>query len=178
MVGALLPPGGPETSPLPPIRRIVTSHNDKALAIVAIDENLKAPLLPSGNGVQTLWSAEKSPADLSESGDRAEVRVPIVNDGSIFRIVDVAPKSPGHMHRTTSIDYAYLISGSLIMHLDDGSKTTINAGDVIVQQGTNHQWENPSDEWARLLAVLLPAHEPTVNGERLTDDSAAITKEH
>jgi len=178
MVGALLPRGGPETSPLPPIRRIVTAHNDEAQAIVAIDDNLKAPILPSGNGVQTIWSNETAPADLSESGDRADVQVPIVNNGSIFRIIDVAPNSPGHMHRTTSIDYAVLLSGTLLMHLDGGSKTTLNAGDFVVQQGTNHRWENPTGQWARLMAVLLPAHEPLINGKKLTDDSSSIAGNH
>jgi len=178
MVDTLLPLGGPETSPLPPIRRVVTSHNDAAKAIVAIDDHLKAPLIPSGNGVQTIWSSETSPADLSGHGDRANVRVPIVNNGSILRIVDCAPHSPGHMHRTTSLDYLLLMSGTLIMHLDDGSKTTLNAGDLIVQQGTNHQWENPSGEWARLIAVLLPAHEPLVSGQTLTDNSSSVTAKH
>jgi quercetin dioxygenase-like cupin family protein len=178
MGNAPLPLGGPETSPLPPIRRIVTGHNDQGQAIVAIDDNLKAPILPHGNGVQTIWSNDTFPADLSEAGDRAYVPVPIVNNGSIFRIVDVAPNTSGHMHRTTSIDYAILLNGTLVMRLDDGSKTTLRPGDSVVQQGTNHQWENPTGEWARLLAVLLPAHEPLINGKKLTDESGAIGDKH
>ena len=49
------------------------------------------------------------------------------------------------MHRTVSLDYGIVFKGSVIMHLDDGSTTRINEGEVIVQRGTMHAWESFGD---------------------------------
>jgi mannose-6-phosphate isomerase-like protein (cupin superfamily) len=47
------------------------------------------------------------------------------------------------MHRTKSIDYALVLEGEIDMLLDD-SEVHLKAGDVLVQQGTNHAWVNRS----------------------------------
>jgi hypothetical protein len=43
------------------------------------------------------------------------------------------------MHRTRTVDYAVVLSGEIDMMLDD-SVMHVKAGDVIVQQATNHTW--------------------------------------
>jgi uncharacterized cupin superfamily protein len=43
------------------------------------------------------------------------------------------------MHRTRTVDYAVVLSGEIDMMLDD-SVMHMRAGDVIVQQATNHAW--------------------------------------
>jgi len=45
------------------------------------------------------------------------------------------------MHRTETIDYAIILSGEITMLLDEG-EVLLNAGDVLVQCGTNHAWSN------------------------------------
>ncbi|MGE0485544.1 MAG: cupin domain-containing protein [Gammaproteobacteria bacterium] len=67
------------------------------------------------------------------------------------------PDVPG-MHRSDTIDLLYVISGRVVLELDDGSKTELGAGDVAVQSGTMHAWHNPWAEPARLLGVILGAH--------------------
>ena len=52
-------------------------------------------------------------------------------------------RNPG-MHRSATTDMLYVISGRCVLELDDGSKTEISAGDVVVQSGTMHRWHNPS----------------------------------
>lgn len=37
-----------------------------------------------------------------------------------------------------------------------------------------HGWDNDSDEWARLLAIMLPAHAPTVGQTELQEDLTAL----
>ena len=66
------------------------------------------------------------------------------------------PSQPG-MHRSATIDLLYVLSGRVILELDDGSKTELRAGDVAVQSGTMHAWRNPFDEPCRVLGVLLGA---------------------
>jgi mannose-6-phosphate isomerase-like protein (cupin superfamily) len=68
------------------------------------------------------------------------------------------PKHP-FMHRTRSIDYAIIMQGEIDMMLDD-SEVHLKAGDVIVQQGTNHAWINRSNETCRIAFVLVDAKAP------------------
>jgi len=63
------------------------------------------------------------------------------------------------MHRTRSLDYAVVLSGEIDMMLDD-SIVHVRAGDVIVQQATNHAWVNRGTEPCRMLFVLMDSQEP------------------
>ncbi len=66
------------------------------------------------------------------------------------------PDVPG-MHRSATIDLLYVVSGRCVLELDDGSTTTLNAGDVGVQSGTMHAWHNPWNEPCRILGVIIGA---------------------
>jgi mannose-6-phosphate isomerase-like protein (cupin superfamily) len=66
------------------------------------------------------------------------------------------PSVPG-MHRSATIDLLYVISGRVILELDDGSKTELRTGDVAVQSGTMHAWRNPFAEPCRIVGVILGA---------------------
>jgi uncharacterized cupin superfamily protein len=63
------------------------------------------------------------------------------------------------MHRTKSVDYAIILSGEIDMLLDD-SEVHLKAGDVLVQQGTNHAWVNRGIETCRIAFVLIDAVDP------------------
>ncbi len=67
------------------------------------------------------------------------------------------PGSPHPMmHRTESVDYGIVVHGEIVLVLDDGSRTHLKAGDVVVQRGTDHAWENPSEtNPARMAFILL-----------------------
>jgi quercetin dioxygenase-like cupin family protein len=52
------------------------------------------------------------------------------------------------MHRTRTLDYVVMIEGELVLILDD-SEVVLKPGDVVVQRGTDHAWENRSDAVAR-----------------------------
>ena len=60
------------------------------------------------------------------------------------------------MHRTDSVDYAVVLSGQITMLLDD-SDILLNAGDVVVQRGTNHAWSNRGKETCLIAFVLVDA---------------------
>ncbi|KAM0194342.1 hypothetical protein ACHAPQ_008706 [Fusarium lateritium] len=162
------------TSSLPPLRRIITGHNDKGLAIVKYDDKVSATIEPHGAAVRSLWITDSSPADLSAPGDNANAEIGIINNGSIFRIVDFPPRGSGHIHRTISLDYVIVQKGTILLILDDGSKTQVNEGEVVVQQGTMHGWENATDEWVRLLVILLPAKAPVIAGKELKTDLSSL----
>ena len=60
------------------------------------------------------------------------------------------------MHKTDSIDYLVVISGSMHMLMEEG-EVELHAGDCIVQRGTNHAWVNRSGKPCVLAAVLIDA---------------------
>jgi mannose-6-phosphate isomerase-like protein (cupin superfamily) len=69
------------------------------------------------------------------------------------------PVSNPLMHRTRTVDYAIIMSGEIDMILDD--KTVhLRAGDVVVQQATNHAWLNHGKEPARVIFVLMDSKQP------------------
>jgi uncharacterized cupin superfamily protein len=60
------------------------------------------------------------------------------------------------MHWTSSVDYAIVMSGEIDMLLDD-SEVHLKAGDVVVQQGTNHAWVNRGTAPCRIAFILIDA---------------------
>ena len=133
-------------------------------------------------------SPTKARADLSHTKDQAsqQTKVPPPKSGSICRIVDFAPINgplphgvdhhailqqmgidpatqgyQRHMytHRTRSIDYAIVMDGEIDMLLDD-TEVHCKAGDVLVQQGTNHAWVNKSGKPCRICFVLIDSEVP------------------
>ncbi len=172
-----------------PIRRVVTGHDPDGNAVVLMD-GAAPNLRVRGSGlVSTLaWATDETPAKLSDidRADRESGTAPPPN-GSILRIVDFPPlgaegaqaldqqailkemgigHESGHassrhpfMHRTKSIDYAIVISGEIDMLLDD-SEVHLAAGDVVIQQATNHAWVNNGKETCRIAFVLIDAEEP------------------
>jgi quercetin dioxygenase-like cupin family protein len=59
------------------------------------------------------------------------------------------------MHRTDTVDYVLCMAGGIDMELDDGATVHMNAGDVMVQQGTNHSWINNGPGPCRIAFALL-----------------------
>jgi quercetin dioxygenase-like cupin family protein len=80
------------------------------------------------------------------------------NDGS-FDSEEIArmlsSDRPG-MHRTATMDMILVVSGACILELDEG-EVKLNAGDVLIQSGTMHAWQNPFDQPCRLLAAIVGA---------------------
>jgi uncharacterized cupin superfamily protein len=69
-----------------------------------------------------------------------------------------APGRHAFSHRTRSLDYAIVLAGEIDMLLDD-SQVHLKAGDVLVQQGTNHAWVNNGAQTCRIAFVLIDAQE-------------------
>lgn len=58
------------------------------------------------------------------------------------------------MHRTQTIDYGIVLEGELTLVVDRG-ETTIQAGDIVIQRGTNHAWANRSGKNCRVAFILI-----------------------
>lgn len=63
--------------------------------------------------------------------------------------------APHHgMHTTDTVDYAIVLSGEIYAVVDEG-ETLMKAGDILIQRGTSHSWDNRSDEVCRVLFVMM-----------------------
>jgi len=172
-----------------PTRRVVTGHDDSGKAVILMDgpaPNMKQRKA-GGNVLTMLWVTDENPADISGTKDRADrqIGVPPPPNGTIFRIVEFAPAGPAappvdhdamlremgldpatqgyarhaFTHRTRTIDYALVLEGEIDMLLDD-SEVHMKAGDVMIQQGTNHAWVNNSGKSCRIAFILVDSKEP------------------
>jgi mannose-6-phosphate isomerase-like protein (cupin superfamily) len=97
-------------------------------------------------------------AQESEPNERAFTIMPV--SGHLLRIIEIYPPSQGGkrtvMHRTRTVDYVVVIKGEIVLVLDD-SEVTLRAGDVVVQRGTDHAWENRSSQPARMAFFHIDA---------------------
>ncbi len=156
----------------PPVRRIVTGHNADGKAVFRSDDLLPVTPIPSGDAnFSLIWTTATVPADNNDETDgRLREAGLTLHQGSVIRIVDMLPGGASPMHRSSSIDYGIVLSGSVELELDDGAITTAHAGDIIVQRGTLHLWRNPSDtDICRIAFVLIEAAPVQVNGAPLPD---------
>ena len=65
-------------------------------------------------------------------------------------------ENPG-MHTTDTVDYEVVISGEVVLELDDGAEVTLKPGDTVIQNGTRHAWRNRTEKPAVLVVVLIGA---------------------
>lgn len=157
---------------LPPIRRIVTGHSTEGKAIFAKDTSFETALIASGDAEFALvWTAPDLPVNNNDETDGREREAGLtLHGGSVIRVVDMLPGKASPMHRTSSLDYGIVMSGQLELELDDGVKTLLSPGDIVIQRGTMHLWRNPSDtETCRIIFVLTEATPVEINGEPLAD---------
>jgi hypothetical protein len=70
------------------------------------------------------------------------------------------PPSHPFMHRTRTLDFAIVLFGEIEMKLDDDAPVKLMAGDVLIQQGTNHAWINRSGEPCRIAFTFIDARDP------------------
>lgn len=158
----------------------------KAIVVFDDDVPNKVVRPETGIVASWIWITSSSPADITVNTDASSVRRGLTPPpgGSIFRIVDFPPTAGSEanldhhtissslgldqtsgkrraathplMHFTETIDYAIVMSGEIDMMLDD-SVVHLKAGDVIVQQATNHAWINHGSESCRIAFVLIDA---------------------
>jgi mannose-6-phosphate isomerase-like protein (cupin superfamily) len=150
------------------IRRVVTGHDSSGRAVVKIDE-VARNLVSSRTGATAcvVWTTEGFPVDNTGEEDAGLRKTgTTLDNGTVFRILELAPGVTPRNHRTDSIDYAVIMSGEVDMELDD-AKVHLKAGDMLVQRGTIHNWVNRGTEPCVIAFVLIAAKPVTVGGKVL-----------
>ena len=150
------------------VRRVVTGHDKEGRAVVTIDEmsqNLRSAR--PGATACVVWTSQGFPVDNTGEADQGLRETgTTLDNGTVFRILELAPGNTPRMHRTDSLDYAVIMSGEIDMELD-GSTTHLKAGDVVVQCGTVHNWANRGTVPCVIAFVLIAAKPVEVGGKVL-----------
>ncbi|KAJ7475746.1 hypothetical protein FB451DRAFT_1557622 [Mycena latifolia] len=168
---------------LPPIRRVVTQTDPKTGdSHVLFDETEESKGRDSTNGppsenkTRVIWAAKG--ADVTTDGSDGTILLTslpgasVVPGGSNLTVFDTAPGAKTPMHRSLSLDYFIVISGSVDLELSSGEIVTLKTGDMGAQQACWHQWHNKSEtEWARVAYVICSATPPNTleDGSPLPD---------
>ena len=117
-----------------------------------------AQLLPPANGSVIRVIEFPPDATFIHNVDAEAARATFAAMGAEH--VSTHGEKPPHplMHKTKTVDYGIVLSGEITMVLDD-SETHLQAGDIVIQRGTNHAWSNRSDEPCRMAFILIDGKE-------------------
>lgn len=131
-------------------------HDAKGKAIFLQDDCLISlnpmtgkPPEGSSAGITNICRTQGIPPDINAPFvDYYGKLIPLVDDSGIYcRVCHFLPVSNQDEdtlnieHRTQSIDFGVVLEGEIQLTLDDGAKKILRKGDVVVQQGTMHVWD-------------------------------------
>ena len=158
------------------VRRVVTGHEDGRSRFVAVEEVEPMPLGPGGDAWM-VWGRDDTaryPDDGTQpategafppvGGCRVLVMRLAAGESKAFDqfvtegLAEFADPSQPGMHRTASLDFDIVLSGSVVLQLDEG-EMELHAGDIVVQNGTRHRWENRRAEDAVMAVAIVGAEQ-------------------
>lgn len=139
-------------------RRVVTGHDARGVSVFVADGPVPVVrTAPDGAYFHEIWGTGTAPAPIdAEEPDPtlSALTVPPSPLGTKIRINEFPPGVVSPVHRTQSVDYGIVLDGEVVLVLDD-TETVLHAGDVVVQRGTSHRWENRSGHVARVAFILV-----------------------
>lgn len=165
------------------VRLVVTGHTPEGKAVVAGDVRVD-PVSLGGPEYHRLWAADALPAFPDDgsapaapanhfppaggvrfgtftlpAGSDVDLEPGVVDPAAIEAafpglLAHMEPDDPG-MHRSASIDLLAVVSGRVVLELDDGAEVELGAGDACVQNGTRHRWRNPFAEPCTIVVTMI-----------------------
>lgn len=141
-------------------RVVVTTHAADGTSIFGADRDvpLFRPFGPAGSSFAVVDRRGTVPVNnQEETGEYANMLPRCPPSGVIFCITNIADNFTVPMHRTLSIDYAVVLTGEIVLRLDNGHEKTVRSGEYIIQGGANHQWINRTDKTCRIMFVMVGA---------------------
>jgi quercetin dioxygenase-like cupin family protein len=60
-------------------------------------------------------------------------------------------------HKSQTVDFELVLTGEVVLELDEGTSVTLRAGDTLVQNGTRHRWSNPGSTPATVALFMAGA---------------------
>lgn len=161
------------------IRRVVIGDCGSGRSRVLFDGAPSNTIEPvAGMVFSDLWETLAPPNDTGSAVDTAArpVRLEPRAGGTILKAVTFPPASQydekawakiyeaigasaesndgRSMHKTHTIDYVVVLHGEIVCVLEDG-EVLLKQGDVLIQRGTNHAWENRSNAPCTVIGIMV-----------------------
>src|SRR5260370_29448555 len=132
------------------VRQVGPGHDTEGRAVFVRDEQVDAMPIPGLGELAFLWSADE-PATYPDAGDNPAapgifppvggIRFTMATYSPEFDVVAPDPTPEMHieggdepgMHRTETTDFGVLLSGTIVVEVDDGAECLLSPGDVVVQ---------------------------------------------
>ena len=135
-------------------RRVVTGVNKEGKACIKWDTQIEPIPMRKGFNNIPMWATKKLPCEMTEEDPNNWDLGTSMAGGSVFRLAKYEPGVIKRWHRTDSVDYAICLSGEMWMQLEEG-EVHLKPGDVVIQRGTNHNWENRGTTDCVMAFVLV-----------------------
>lgn len=133
---------------------------------------------------ENIWRTTATPAPVAAPDSIADQNALLPPaSGTLLRVIDFPPVAPdaatrhaiaaavfaaiypdvahdagstraAGVHTTNTVDYAIVLAGEIVAVMDKG-ETLMKTGDILIQRGTAHAWENRSDQMARIAFILI-----------------------
>jgi len=144
-----------------PYRRVVTGLDRAGVSRVLFeDSNGKHA---GGGPVNTvlLWQTNTVPVDNSDPSDCATsgFSFDFARGATKLIIVEIQPTEglmPPGMHAADTLDYLIITEGKLSLYLEEG-EVEVAPGDIVVNRGNMHAWQNKGPGVARMVVVNVDA---------------------
>ena len=152
-------------------RRIVTGHDDSGAPVITSDGIAEPSIL--GRSTSNMWYLGQPPATVNDGGEEPAGLTDFVPPpgGISWRFLRLPPrdgKAAGPtedprfdkerigFHATDTIDFIEIISGRILLELNDHS-VELGAGGCVIQRGTWHRWIVLGNEPCVFSAIMLGA---------------------
>ncbi|PTD24215.1 cupin domain-containing protein [Sphingomonas fennica] len=144
------------------IRRIVTGNDAQGRSYIVSDERVVGVEgAPDGvvwreSGRLERWLPSTA-RHLEPDGGSSRCSRVVLPPWAAMKGDVAAGRFPGldadGFHRTETIDYILMLEGEVDLVLDR-DRTTIRAGDVVIQRNASHAWQNMTDRDAVFWGVM------------------------
>jgi quercetin dioxygenase-like cupin family protein len=143
-------------------RRLVTGLGPDGTSTFArveeVDQDFRGELgTDNGARVHRMWAIDGLPVELPFDGRSAPLEsrptpaetpealrwsspLPAGPAGLRASLIEFEPGYATSLHWHDTVDVQWLVSGSLVAMLDDGSELELRPGDCLIAHGANHGW--------------------------------------
>ncbi|KAI9838126.1 MAG: hypothetical protein M1819_006282 [Sarea resinae] len=165
------------TTNLPPPRLITTSHNPSGQSTLSVSHPPAfQPFGPTRTTFHHIYTSSTVPIPRSNLLAAPPTNEPTSESQAIpyappagvtGTIMDIPVGKGAPMHKTRSLDYCIVLSGEVVLVVEEGGREeVIKQGEAVVQRGTVHAWENRGKEVARMFVVVVGSAEVPVEVEK------------
>ena len=141
------------------VRRVLTSVNEDGKSYIMSDGEPNDVLILNGCRMVRLWQTREVPTTVPAQTDPTQAglgRVPPEFSGTRLYSAELPAGIKIALHQGDTVDYITVIKGQLTLGLETG-ETVLNPGDVVVQTGNMHAWENRGTAPCLIIVCIVGA---------------------